>query len=169
MLAGGAEANIVELGMAGFANMKALAIATDKNRSSIPFDKERFGFVMGEGAGILVLEELEHAKKRNAKIYAELVGYGASSDAYHMTSPGPEGEGAANAMKLAMQHANITPEQVTYINAHGTSTPMNDKTETKSIKLALGEAAKKVKISSTKSMTGHLLRRSRSSRSNCLY
>ena len=158
ILAGGAEASICEMGIAGFENMKALCTASDKNRASIPFDKERSGFVMGEGAGVLVLEELEHAKARNAKIYAELVGYGATSDGYHITSPAPEGEGAARAMKRAVEDANILPEQIDYINAHGTSTSLNDVCETKAIKTALGEeASKKVMVSSTKSNIGHLL------------
>ena len=158
ILAGGAEASICEMGIAGFENMKALCTASDKNRASIPFDKERCGFVMGEGAGVLVLEELEHAKARNAKIYAELVGYGATSDAYHITSPAPEGEGAARAMKRAIEDAHILPEQIEYINAHGTSTSLNDVCETKAIKTAFGEeASKKVMVSSTKSNIGHLL------------
>ncbi len=158
ILAGGAEASICEMGIAGFENMKALCTASDKNRASIPFDKERCGFVMGEGAGVLVLEELEHAKARNAKIYAELVGYGATSDSYHITSPAPEGEGAARAMKRAIEDAHILPEQIEYINAHGTSTSLNDVCETKAIKTAFGEeASKKVMVSSTKSNIGHLL------------
>ncbi len=158
ILAGGAEASICGMGIAGFENMKALCTASDKNRASIPFDKERCGFVMGEGAGVLVLEELEHAKARNAKIYAELVGYGATSDGYHITSPAPEGEGAARAMKRAIEDAKILPEQIEYINAHGTSTSLNDVCETKAIKTALGEeASKKVMVSSTKSNIGHLL------------
>ena len=157
VLAGGSEASICGVGIAGFENMKALSHAEDKNRASIPFDKERSGFVMGEGAGVLVLEELEHAKKRNAKIYAEVIGYGASSDAYHITSPEPSGDGAARAMKIAIDDANITPEDIEYINAHGTSTSLNDSTETKAIKLALGEASKNVMVSSTKGNTGHLL------------
>ena len=137
--------------------MKALAVATDKNRASIPFDKERFGFIMGEGAGTLVLEELDHAKKRGAKIYAEVVGYGTSSDSYHMTSPAPDGEGGARAMINAINDAGISAEKITYINAHGTSTPLNDKLETKAIKTSMKEHAKDVLVSSTKSMTGHLL------------
>ena len=157
MFVGGTEANIVEVAVAGFANMRALAVATDKNRASIPFDKERFGFTMGEGAGVLVLEELEHAKKRGAKIYAEFVGYGISSDAYHMTAPSPDGEGGARAMQNAIDDAKIYADQVDYINAHGTSTPLNDKLETMAIKAVLKEHAKDVLISSTKSMTGHLL------------
>ena len=138
IVAGGAEATICPIGIAGFENMKALSHATDKNRASIPFDKERSGFVMGEGAGILVLEELEHAKKRGAKIYAEIIGYGATSDAYHITSPDPEGNGGARAMQRAMQDANVKPEEIDYINAHGTSTSLNDSTETLAIKTALG-------------------------------
>ena len=158
VLAGGTEASITPSGIAGFTNIKALTQATDKNRASIPFDKERSGFVMGEGAGIIVLEELEHAKKRGAKIYAEIVGYGATSDAYHITSPAPGGEGGARAMKIAMEEAKVKPEDITYINAHGTSTHLNDSCETSAIKLALGEEnAKKVMVSSTKSNTGHLL------------
>ena len=157
ILAGGTEASICGVGIAGFENMKALSSATDKNRASIPFDKERNGFVMGEGAGILVLEELEHAKKRGAKIYAEVVGYGATSDAYHITSPAPEGEGGARAMKRAIEDANIKPEEIDYINAHGTSTHLNDSCETMAIKSALGEASKKVMVSSTKGNIGHLL------------
>lgn len=157
VIAGGAEGTITETSIAGFTNIKALSQATDKNRASIPFDKERSGFVMGEGAGILILEELEHAKKRGAKIYAEIVGYGASSDAYHITSPAPGGEGGARAMISAMNDAGIKPEEVDYINAHGTSTHLNDAFETAAIKTALGEAANKVMVSSTKGNTGHLL------------
>ena len=157
VLAGGTEAAVTQIGVAGFTNIKALSQATDKNRASIPFDKERSGFVLGEGAGIVVLEELEHAKRRGAKIYAEVVGYGATSDAYHITSPAPGGEGGARAMKLAMQEADVKPEEITYINAHGTSTHLNDSFETSAIKTALGEASKKVMVSSTKSNTGHLL------------
>ena len=157
IIAGGTEATITPIGIAGFTNIKALSQATDKNRASIPFDKERNGFVMGEGAGIVILEELEHALKRNAKIYAEVVGYGATSDAYHITSPAPEGEGGARAMKIAMEEANVKPEEITYINAHGTSTHLNDSCETAAVKTALGEASKKVMVSSTKGNTGHLL------------
>lgn len=158
VVAGGTEASVTPSGIAGFTNIKALTQATDKNRASIPFDKERNGFVMGEGAGIIVLEELEHAKARGAKIYAEIVGYGATSDAYHITSPAPDGEGGARAMKLAIQEANIKPEEITYINAHGTSTHLNDTCETQAIKTALGEEnARKVMVSSTKGHTGHLL------------
>ena len=158
VLAGGTEAGITPLGIAGFANIKALTKSEDKTRASIPFDKERSGFVMGEGAGVIVLEELEHAKKRGAKIYAEMVGYGATSDAYHITSPAPGGEGGARAMKIAMEEAKVNPEEITYINAHGTSTHLNDAYETQAIKTALGEeSAKKVMVSSTKGHTGHLL------------
>ena len=158
VLAGGTESSITPLSIAGFSNIKALSRSEDKLRASIPFDKERNGFVMGEGAGILVLEELEHAKARGAKIYAEVVGYGATSDAYHITSPAPEGEGGARAMKIAMKEGNVKPEEITYINAHGTSTHLNDSCETAAIKTALGEEiAKKVMVSSTKGNTGHLL------------
>ena len=157
VFAGGTEASICRAGIAGFENMKALTNATEKERASIPFDKERSGFVMGEGAAVLVLEELEHAQKRGAKIYAEVVGFGATSDAYHITSPAPDGEGAARAMKRAMEDANIKPEEINYINAHGTSTHLNDLTETLAVKKALGEAAKNVMMSSTKGNTGHLL------------
>lgn len=156
ILAGGAEAVICEVAVAGFENMKALSNSTDKNRASIPFDKERSGFVMGEGAGIVVLEELEHALKRSAKIYAEIIGYGASSDAYHITSPDPEATGAIRAMKSAIEDAKIKPKDIDYINAHGTSTHLNDLTETKAVKGVLGDASK-VKVSSTKGNTGHLL------------
>lgn len=157
MLAGGTEASINETGIAGFTNIKALTQATDKNRASIPFDKERSGFVMGEGCGVIILEELEHAKKRGAKIYAEMVGYAASSDAYHITAPAPGGEGGARAMVTAMKDANVKPEDITYINAHGTSTHLNDSGETSAVKTAFGEASKTVMMSSTKGHTGHLL------------
>ena len=157
VVAGGTEASVTPSGIAGFTNIKALTQTTDKNRASIPFDKERSGFVMGEGAGIVILEELEHAKARGAKIYAEIVGYGATSDAYHITSPAPGGEGGARAMKIAMQEAKVKPEKITYINAHGTSTHLNDSCETSAVKIALGESAKKVMMSSTKGNTGHLL------------
>ena len=158
VLAGGTEAGITPLGIAGFTNIKALTKSEDKNRASIPFDKERSGFVMGEGAGVVVLEEYEHDKKRGAKIYAEIVGYGATSDAYHITSPAPGGEGGARAMKIAMEEAKVNPEEITYINAHGTSTHLNDSCETQAVKTALGEEnAKKVMVSSTKGHTGHLL------------
>ena len=157
ILAGGSEASINEVALAGFENMKALTHATEVNRASIPFDAERSGFVMGEGAGAIILEELEHAKARGAKIYAELIGYGSTTDAYHITSPSPDGEGGANAIKRALKNANIKPEEVDYINAHGTSTHLNDVTETKAIKTAFGEHAKKLMVSSTKGNTGHLL------------
>lgn len=157
VLAGGTEGSITPTSIAGFTNIKALTQTTDKNRASIPFDKERSGFVMGEGAGILVLEELEHAKSRNAKIYAEIVGYGASSDSYHITSPAPEGEGGARAMMNAIKDAHIQPNEITYINAHGTSTHLNDSCETSAIKTVLGESSKNVMVSSTKGNTGHLL------------
>ena len=157
MIAGGAEAAITELGVAGFTNMTALSLATDPLKASIPFDINRSGFVMGEGAGILVLEELEHAKKRGAEIYAELIGYGATNDAFHITSPAEDGSGAAKAMEFAIRDAGIDPADVDYINAHGTSTHLNDLFETRAIKLAMGEAAYQCKISSTKSMVGHLL------------
>lgn len=156
-ITGGAEATITQFATAGFNNMKALSHSTDPDRASIPFDAERDGFVMAEGGGIVVLEELEHAKARGAKIIAEIVGYGATCDAYHMTSPDPEGTAAAKAMSLAMQEAGIAPAQVGYVNAHGTSTGLNDKYETTAIKKAFGEAASAVAVSSTKSMTGHLL------------
>ncbi|MBR1633945.1 MAG: beta-ketoacyl-ACP synthase II [Lachnospiraceae bacterium] len=157
MFCGGSEASITTLGIGGFASMKALSTASDPMRASIPFDKERGGFVMGEGAGVLILEEYEHAKKRGAKIYCELAGYGATCDANHVTAPLADGSMAAACMKKAMEEAQISPEDMDYINAHGTSTVLNDKSETKAVKLAFGEAAKKLAISSTKSMTGHLL------------
>lgn len=158
MIAGGAEASITPVGIAGFTNIKALSTSEDRLRASIPFDKERNGFVMGEGAGIILLEEYEHAKKRGAKIYAEIVGYGATSDAYHITSPAPDGEGGARAMKNAIEDAKIEAKDIDYINAHGTSTPLNEKFETIAIKKALREEnAKKVMVSSTKGNTGHLL------------
>lgn len=157
MVAGGVEAPITKVSVEGFTSLKALNTSNDKNRASIPFDAERSGFVMGEGAGVLVLEELEHAKKRGAKILGEVVGYGATCDAYHITSPDPEGEGAARAMNLAIEEAGIEKEELSYINAHGTSTPLNDKFETAAIKRALGDFAYKIPVSSTKSMTGHLL------------
>ena len=157
-IAGGAEGAICGIGVAGFTNLTALSTEEDPKKACRPFDKERNGFVMGDGSGILVLEELEHALARGAKIYGEVVGYGATAGAYHVTLPEPTGEGAAKAMKFAMQEAGITPEQVGYINAHGTSTHANDVGETKAIKLAMGEeCAKNIPISSTKSMTGHLL------------
>ncbi|MBL1227342.1 beta-ketoacyl-ACP synthase II [Enterococcus sp. BWR-S5] len=157
IVAGGTEASITEIGISGFSSLTALSHATDKDRASIPFDKDRNGFVMGEGAGVFVLESLEHAQQRGATILGEVVGYGANCDAYHMTSPTPDGSGAAKAMKLAMEEAGITPEQVGYINAHGTSTPTNDSAESRAIELAMGEATKDIRVSSTKSMTGHLL------------
>ena len=157
IFAGGSEAAICEIGIAGFENMKALSSSTDKNRASIPFDKERSGFVMGEGAGIVVLEELEHALKRGAKIYAEVIGYGATSDAYHITSPDPEATGAIRGMVRAIEDAKIKSEDIDYINAHGTSTHLNDLTETVAVKGALGDASSSVKVSSTKGNTGHLL------------
>jgi len=155
MIAGGTEASITPLSVAGFTSLTALSKSTDPNRASIPFDKERNGFIMGEGAGILILESLEHAQKRGATIYAEVVGYGATCDAYHITSPDPEGP--ARAMELAIKEAGINKEEVSYINAHGTSTEVNDKTETNAIKRVFGEFAKNIPISSTKSMIGHLL------------
>lgn len=157
MLAGGSEASISPIGVAGFSALTALNTTEDKTRASIPFDKDRAGFVMGEGAGVLVLEELEHAKKRGAKIYAEIVGYGATCDAFHITSPAEDGSGAAKAMEYALNDAGLAPEDVDYVNAHGTSTYYNDLFETKAIKLAFGEHAYKLKINSTKSMIGHLL------------
>ena len=157
MLCGGTEAAISELGIGGLATMKALSPATEVSRASIPFDKERSGFVMGEGAGILILEEREHALKRGAKIYAEIVGYGANCDAYHITSPAPGGEGAAACMGLALKDAGITASEIDYINAHGTSTHLNDLGETAAVKTVFKDRAYSVPISSTKSMTGHLL------------
>lgn len=157
-IAGGAESCITRFALGGFNNMKALSKAEDLDKASTPFDLDRQGFVLGEGSGILVLEELEHAKARGAKIYAEVVGYGASCDAYHMTSPSPTGEAAAHAMKMAYTEAGLNPEDIDYINAHGTSTSLNDKYETNAVKIALGEdVARKVVINSTKSMIGHLL------------
>jgi 3-oxoacyl-[acyl-carrier-protein] synthase II len=157
-LAGGSEASIVEIGLAGFSAMKALSTRNDEpGRASRPFDRDRDGFVMSEGAGIVVVEELEHAKARGAKIYCELTGYGVSADAYHMTAPPPDGEGAARAMQMALDHARLSPGQVDYINAHATSTDIGDVCETRAIKKVFGDDAYKVAISSTKSMTGHLL------------
>ncbi|HIX76823.1 MAG TPA: beta-ketoacyl-ACP synthase II [Candidatus Fusicatenibacter merdavium] len=156
-ITGGAESSICPLGVASFTSLTALSQTEDPTRASIPFDKDRNGFVMGEGAGIVVLEELEHAKARNAKIYAEVVGYGATCDAYHITAPIDDGSGAAKAMELAMKEAGIQPSDVTYINAHGTSTHLNDLVETRAVKAAFGDAAKDVVINSTKSMIGHLL------------
>ncbi|MDE6539950.1 MAG: beta-ketoacyl-ACP synthase II [Ruminococcus sp.] len=156
-LAGGTESTHEEFTFGGFANMKALTKSDDLERASIPFDKERNGFVLGEGSGVLVLEEYEHAKARGAKIYAEIAGYGATCDAYHMTSPMPTGEAAGMGMSLAMQEAGLKPSDIDYINAHGTSTGLNDKYETAAIKRAFGDEAYNVKINSTKSMIGHLL------------
>ncbi len=157
MLAGGSEAAVTKLAIGGFTSMKALCESDDPTRASIPFDAERSGFVMGEGAGVLMLEEYEHARARGAKIYAEIVGYGATCDAYHITSPAPGGEGGARAMVEAVKDAGIQPEDIDYINAHGTSTSLNDKFETAAVKAALGDHAYKLAMSSTKSMTGHLL------------
>lgn len=157
MLAGGTESSITPIGIGGFTALTALSSSNDPKRCSIPFDKDRSGFVMGEGAGVVVLEELEHAKARGANILAEVVGYGATSDAYHITSPAEDGMGAAMAMKNAVQDAGISPEEVEYINAHGTSTHHNDLFETRAIKLAFGEHAYDMKVNSTKSMIGHLL------------
>ncbi len=156
-LTGGSEAAITQFAIGGFNNMKALTQSEDPDRACCPFDKERSGFVMGEGGAILVLEELEHARARGAHIYAEITGYGATADAYHMTSPDPEGQGGAQAMLLACREGGISPEQVDYVNAHGTSTGLNDKFETKAVKAALGAHAYQIAVSSTKSMTGHLL------------
>lgn len=155
--AGGAEYSITGIGLAGFTNLTALTTSEDPKNASKPFDKNRSGFVMGDGSGVLILEELEHALKRGAKIYGEIVGYGATCDAYHMTAPCPDGDGAARAMKMAMNEAGITANELGYINAHGTSTEANDAGETAAIKLAFGEAAYQIPVSSTKSMTGHLL------------
>lgn len=159
MICGGTEAAVTPLSVAGFAAMKAMSTRNDDPaHASRPFDRDRDGFVLGEGSGILILESLEHALARNARIYAEIVGYGLTCDAYHITSPVPGGAGAAKSMELALKDGGLTPDQVSYINAHGTSTPANDATETAAVKKALGEAAYRVAISSTKSMTGHLLR-----------
>jgi len=157
MLAGGAESSICPIGIAGFTSLTALSTSEDPTRCSIPFDKDRNGFVMGEGSGVLVLEELGHARRRGARIYAEVVGYGCSSDAFHVTSPAEDGAGAARAMTNAFADAGVTAREVTYVNAHGTSTHHNDLFETRAVKLAFGEYARQIKINSTKSMTGHLL------------
>ncbi len=157
MIAGGTESSITPIGVSGFTALTALSSCEDPTRCSIPFDKDRSGFVMGEGAAIVVLEELEHALARGAKIYAEVIGYGCSSDAYHITSPAEDGQGAATAMLNAVKDGGISPEDITYINAHGTSTHHNDLFETRAIKIAFGDHAKDIKINSTKSMVGHLL------------
>lgn len=157
MVAGGTESSITPIGIAGFSALTALSFSEDPQRVSIPFDKDRNGFVMGEGSAVVILEELEHAKRRGAKIYAELIGYGCSSDAYHITSPAEDGSGAATAMLNALKDGGVAPEELTYINAHGTSTHHNDLFETRAIKLAFGEHAYDLKINSTKSMVGHLL------------
>ena len=157
MIAGGTEATVTPSGIAGFANLKALSTNPDPKKASRPFTADRDGFVLGEGSGVLILEELEHAKKRGAKIYAEVVGYGETGDAYHMTAPSDGGEGAAREFRMALEQGNIKPEEVGYINAHGTSTPANDKNETQAIKSAFGEHAYKLAVSSTKGATGHLL------------
>ena len=157
MFAGGTESAVTPIGIGGFAALTALSESTDPLKASLPFDKNRNGFVMGEGAGVVVLEELEHALKRNAHIYAEVAGYGCTSDAYHITSPMEDGSAAAHAMELAMKEAGLAPEDIDYINAHGTGTHHNDLFETKAIKLALGDHARDVHINSTKSMIGHLL------------
>lgn len=157
MVAGGAEGSVTPIGVAGFCSLTALSTVEDPDKCSLPFDKNRSGFVMGEGAGVVVLEELEHAKKRGAHIYAEVIGYGCSNDAYHITSPAEDGQGAAKAMLAAMKDGDVAPEELTYINAHGTATHHNDLFETRAIKLAFGDHAKKLRINSTKSMIGHLL------------
>lgn len=157
VISGGSEACITPLVLAGFTNLNALSLKNDPLRASSPFDKERDGFVMGEGAGVIVLEELEHALNRSAKIYGEVIGYGFTCDAHHLTSPAPKGEGGARAMELALDNASITPQDISYINAHGTSTPFNDKAETEAIKAVFKEHAYRIPISSTKSMIGHLL------------
>lgn len=157
MMTGGAEACVTPLCIGGFTSMKALNTTDDVSRASIPFDADRAGFILGEGAGIMTLESLDHAKARGAKIYGEIVGFGASTDAYHITAPEPEGAGAVAAMRAAIDDAAITPDAIDYINAHGTSTPMNDRIETTAIKTVFGDHANKLAVSSTKSMTGHLL------------
>ena len=158
MIAGGSEAAITELGVAGFCSMKALSTRNDEpERASRPFDKDRDGFVIGEGAGVMILESYQHAANRGARIYSELKGYGATGDAYHLTAPSPGGEGAIRSMQAALNDARLNPEEIDYINAHGTSTPLNDKMETAAIKVVFGKSAYKIPISSTKSMIGHLL------------
>ena len=157
MVAGGTESSITPIGVAGFCALTALSSVDDPDHCSLPFDKNRSGFVMGEGAGVVVLEELEHAKKRGAHIYAEVIGYGCTSDAYHITSPAEDGQGAAGAMLAAVKDGGITQEDITYINAHGTATHHNDLFETRAIKLAFGDHAKNIHVNSTKSMVGHLL------------
>ena len=158
MFAGGAEAAVVPIGIGGFCAMKAMSTRNDDpKRASRPFDRDRDGFVMGEGAGVLCLEELDHARKRGAKIYCEIVGYGNTADAYHLTAPAPDGEGAARCMKVALRNGGLNPEEVSYINAHGTSTPQGDACETRAIKTAFGEHAREVAVSSTKGATGHML------------
>jgi 3-oxoacyl-[acyl-carrier-protein] synthase II len=158
MIAGGSEAAITQLGYAGFCAMRAMSTRNNEpERASRPFDAQRDGFVMGEGAGVCILESLEHARKRHAKIYCEIAGYGITGDAYHMSAPAPEGEGAARSMAMALGHSKLSPDQISYLNAHGTSTPVGDKCETQAIKKVFGAHAKKLAVSSTKSMTGHLL------------
>jgi len=158
MFSGGSEAAICPMGVGGFCASRALSTRNDEpEKASRPFDKQRDGFIMGEGSGIILLEEYKHAKKRNAKIYAEVIGYGMSCDAYHMTAPDPEGKGAVRCMQEAIRDAGIKPDDIDYINAHGTSTQLNDSMETSAIKIVFGDKAKKIPISSTKSMTGHLL------------
>lgn len=158
MIAGGSEAAITQMGYAGFCAMRAMSTRNDEpERASRPFDAQRDGFVMGEGAGVCILESLDHARKRGAQIYCEIAGYGITGDAYHMSAPAPEGEGAARSMAMALRHSKLNPDQISYINAHGTSTPVGDKCETQAIKTVFGDHAKKLAVSSTKSMTGHLL------------